>query len=221
MDNNEFMLREVFLLRKKYFYSALGCFVAFALWTLAVCTIDVQPIGPQGSLVGLADINRAFHTLTGVHWTLYAVTDWLGLVPAAVAVGFAVFGLLQWIQRKNLWKVDRSILILGAFYLAVMAAYLGFEYVVVNFRPVLINGYLEASYPSSTTMLVLCVMPTAAIQLRDRIKNPVVRVLVLAAIAVFSASMVMGRLISGVHWLSDITGGLLLSAGLVLMYAAC
>ena len=99
-----------------------------------------------------------------------------------------------------------------------IAAYIFFEINVFNYRPVLINGYLEASYPSSTTMLVMCVMPTALMQLNNRIKNQILRWCVASVITAFTMFMVLGRLISGVHWLSDIIGGALLSAGLVLLY---
>ena len=151
---------------------------------------------------------------------LYTVTDWLGLVPIALGLGFALLGLVQWIKRKHLLKVDRSILVLGGFYILVMAAYLFFESFVINYRPVLIEGILEASYPSSTTMLVMCVMPTAVMQFRRRIKNAVLWQWVSLVMTAFTVFMVVGRLISGVHWLTDIIGGLLLSAGLVMIYDA-
>jgi undecaprenyl-diphosphatase len=151
---------------------------------------------------------------------LYTITDWLGLVPIGVAFGFAVFGLVQWVGRKSLFKVDRSILALGGFYIIVLAMYIFFEIVVINYRPVLIDGYLEVSYPSSTTMLVMCVMPTAMMQLHARIKSDVFRRCVLISIAAFTAFMVIGRLASGVHWLTDIIGGALVSAGLVITYAS-
>ncbi len=199
-------------------YLAAGMLAAFVLWTGLVCFVDVRPIGPQGSAVGFAGVNGFVHELTGVHMALYAVTDWLGLVPVGVAAGFGAMGLVQWIKRKHILKVDRSILALGGFYLAVMAAYAFFEGVVVNYRPVLIGGALEASYPSSTTVLVLCVMPTAAMQLKVRIKNGIWRRCALAAIAAFTGFMVVGRLVSGVHWVTDIIGGVLLSTGLVLLY---
>lgn len=205
---------------KKRFIIAAGLLAAFVLWTVAVCVVDVQPIGPDGSSVGFAAINGFVHKLTGVHWSLYTITDWLGLVPIAVCFGFGVLGLIQWIKRKRISAVDKSILALGGFYILVMAVYILFEYVVINRRPVLIDGFLEASYPSSTTMLVLCVMPTAMMQLHDRIRNKIANRIVLLAISAFTVFMVVGRLVSGVHWVSDIIGGILLSAGLVLLYAA-
>ena len=193
---------------------------AFFLWTATIQFIDVQTIGPQGSSVGFATLNGFVHNLTGVHMYLYTITDWLGLVPLAFVMGFALLGLVQWIKRKYLLKVDYSILVLGGFYIVVMAVYVLFEVFVVNYRPVLIGGILEASYPSSTTMLVMCVMPTAIMQFNARIKNNILKRFVASAITVFVVFMVICRLLSGVHWFTDIIGGALLSAGLVMMYRA-
>ncbi|MGM9618323.1 MAG: phosphatase PAP2 family protein [Oscillospiraceae bacterium] len=203
---------------RHHFSITAGLLAAFVLWTIAVRRMDVQAIGPKGSSVGFAALNGFVHNLTGVHWTIYTITDWLGLVPLCFALGFALLGLRQLIQRRSLLKVDRSLLVLGGFYLLVMAAYLFFETFVINYRPVLINGCLEASYPSSTTMLVMCVMPTAMMQLHDRIRSKTVRKVILGILAAFTAFMVIARLISGVHWLTDIVAGTLLSAGLVMLY---
>ena len=207
-------------IRKKMFFMGAGFLGAFVLWTVLVSYVDVRAIGQNASSVGFATLNGYVHNLTGVNMFLYTITDWLGLVPIGVTFGFAVFGLVQWVGRKSLFKVDRSILALGGFYIIVLAMYIFFEIVVINYRPVLIDGYLEASYPSSTTMLVMCVMPTAMMQLHARIKNDVFRRCVLISIAAFTAFMVIGRLASGVHWLTDIIGGALVSAGLVITYAS-
>ena len=203
---------------KKTFYIGLCMLAVFVLWTIIICFVDVKAVGPNGSAVGLAAINQFVHKLTGVHMVLYNLTDWLGLVPLVTVLCFALTGLVQWVKRKRLIQVDRAIFLLGGFYLVVMTIYVFFEIFIVNYRPVLINEMLEASYPSSTTMLVLCVMPTAAIELNDRIKQRWLRQCSIAVIILFTAFMVISRLISGVHWFTDILGGILLSAGLVLIY---
>lgn len=200
------------------FGMGISLLAVFALWTVAVGVIDVAAIGPEGSSVGFATLNRFVHKLTGVHMLWYTVTDWLGLVPVFVAMGFAILGLVQWIRRKDIRQVDFSILVLGGFYIAVIGAYMLFEKVVINYRPVLINGYLEASYPSSTTLLVLCIMPTAMMQFAQRLKQKWLKHCVSALITVFILFMVTGRLLSGVHWFTDIIGGILLSGGLVMLY---
>ena len=205
---------------QRNFCIATCMILAFLLWTVVIQFVDVQAIGPQESSVGFATINQFVHNLTVVHMSLYTITDWLGLVPLGFVMGFALLGIIQWIKRKHFLKVDYNILILGGFYIVVMSVYVLFEMLVVNYRPVLINGYLEASYPSSTTMLVMCVMPTAIMQFNARIKNNVLKQCVTYAITVFIVFMVIGRLISGVHWFTDIIGGALLSTGLVLMYRA-
>lgn len=203
---------------QKDFCIAICILLAFLLWTVAIQFIDVQAIGPQESSVGFATINQLVFNLTGVHMSLYTITDWLGLVPLMFVMGFGTLGLIQWIKGKHLLKVDYNILILGGFYIVVMAVYVLFEMVVVNYRPVLIGGILESSYPSSTTMLVMCVMPTAIMQFNARIKNNVLKRSVASAIIAFIVFMVIGRLVSGVHWFTDIIGGALFSTGLVLLY---
>ena len=205
---------------RRLFFVGASLLAEFVLWTVLIRFVDVQAIGPQESSVGFAMLNGYVHSLTGENMSLYVITDWLGLVPIGVAFGFAVLGLVQLIKRKSLFKVDLSILVLGGFYIVVMAVYVLFEMVVINYRPILIDGYLEASYPSSTTMLVMCVMPTAMMQLRTRIKNKVFSWCVMVAIATFVAFMVIGRLVSGVHWITDIIGGALFSAGVVMIYKA-
>ena len=204
-------------IKKGYLISA-GLFIAFVVWTVLISIVDVRAIGPNGSLVGFGGLNGWFHGLTGANMSLYVITDWLGLVPFGVAFVFAVMGLSQWIKRKDLLKVDGSIIALGCFYIAVIAVYVFFEAVVINYRPILIGGILEASYPSSTTMLVMCVMPTAMMQVSKRVKNKAMKYLLIILISIFTVFMVVGRIISGVHWLSDIIGGALISAALVLAY---
>ena len=205
-------------MKRKNLYIAVCLLVAFTVWTVLVQFVNVQPIGPNGSKVGFATVNTFVGELIGVHMTLNIITYWMGLVPLILALGFAGLGLAQWMKRKDIRKVDYSILVLGGFYIVVMAVYFLFEVVVINYRPVLIEGFLEASYPSSTTMLVLCVMPTAAMQFNSRIKHMTLRNIIAASIMAFTVFMVIGRLLSGVHWFSDIIGGILLSTGLIQLY---
>lgn len=200
-------------------FSIMGIFfILFVIWTLAVSYIDVGAIGPLNSKVGFATLNGFFHNLTGTHMSIYLITDWLGLVPVFIMFGFAILGLIQLIKRRSLFKVDKDILLLGVFYFILFVAYISFEMFAINYRPVLIDGFLEASYPSSTTLLVLCVMPTAIMQFNRRISNQKLKDIIKYVFIIFSAFMVIGRLISGVHWLSDIIGSLFLSATLVMFY---
>ena len=200
--------------------AAIVLLVLFVLWTWAVSTVDVRPIGPGGSRVGLASLNEAFHGWTGVHMGLYLATDWLSLVPVGCVLGFGALGLVQLVRRRSLLRVDRDLLTLGVFYVVLLGAYLFFEEHIVNWRPVLIEGVLEASYPSSTTLLVTCVMSTTFMQVARRVRSCMARRAVQLSVAAFVLLMVGARMVCGVHWLSDVVGGLLLSAGLVLAYRA-
>ena len=196
----------------------IALLTAFALWTVLIKHIDVQNAGPNGTEIGFAAFNVWFHRLTGVHMLIYTITDWLGLVPIIICMCFGMLGLVQLVKRRSLLKVDTDILLLGAYYVVVILGYLLFEMVPINYRPVLINGNLEASYPSSTTLLVLSVMPTLKYQSDRRIANPMTRKAIVLFVIVFSSFMVIGRLISGVHWATDIIGSVFLSSGLFMVY---
>ena len=205
---------------KRKFLIGFGFLVAFIIWTLLLLFVDVNTIGAKNTTVGFSTLNGFFHNLIGTNMLLYVITDWLGLIPIAVALCFATLGLTEWIKRKSLLKVDENLFVLGGFYIVVIFVYALFETVTINYRPILINGYLEGSYPSSTTLLVTSVMPTAIMQLNERIKNSKLKRTLTSLITAFISFMVMGRIISGVHWISDIIGGLLFSISINLIYSA-
>ena len=150
--------------------------------------------------------------------TIYTITDWLGLVPIGICLCFGVLGCIQAIKRRSLLRVDPDILLLGLYYILVILAYLVFEIIPVGYRPILIGGALEASYPSSTALLVLSVMPTLKLQIDRRTDNSLMRNVTGLFVIAFSAFMVIGRLIAGVHWATDILGAVFLSTGLYLLY---
>ena len=193
---------------------------AFALWTVLVQCVDVQPVGQNGTNVGFATFNVWFHGITGVHMGIYTVTDWLGLVPIVVCLCFGALGAVQLVRRRSLLRVDADLLLLGAYYIVVILCYLVFEMVPINYRPIPIDGIMEASYPSSTTLLVLSVMPTLKFQVDRRTKGSAVRGVTTTFVVAFSALMVLGRLIAGVHWATDIVGAVLLAAGLFALYTS-
>ncbi|MBQ3864874.1 MAG: phosphatase PAP2 family protein [Clostridia bacterium] len=205
-------------IRKKELLAGIVLLSVFVLWTVLIRHIDVQNAGPIGTEIGFATVNVWFHRLTGVHFMVYTITDWLGLVPVIVCMCFGVLGFAQLVKRRSLWKVDSDILLLGAYYVVVILGYLLFETVPINYRPILLEGNLEASYPSSTVLLVLTVMPTLKHQSDRRIAKPVARKAITVFVIVFSAFMVTGRLIAGVHWITDIIGSVFLSSGLFMIY---
>ena len=205
---------------KKLLILGIALLVMFAIWTWLVQCVDVQPAGPGGTEIGFATFNCWFHSITGVHMAIYTITDWSGLVPILVCMAFGGMGLTQLIKRKSLFKVDRDLIFLGIYYVVVIWGYLIFEMIPINYRPILIDGILEASYPSSTTLLVLSVMPTLIFQVNRRSANPVLKEIVRGLTVLFSAFMVIGRLIAGVHWFTDIVGAVILSTGVYCLYKA-
>lgn len=215
-----YIIKEIggIIMKKKHFYIALISLIIFIVYTILVKNVDTDNVGPNDSIVGFSHINNFFHNITSTNFLLYEVTDWAGIVPIIIGFIYGFVGLIQWIKRKNIFKVDSNILSLGIFYLMTLGVYIFFEYVVINRRPVLISGYLEASYPSSTTMLVLCFMITSINQTNKYCIKTQNRVILKIIQALFIIFMVIGRILSGVHWLTDIVGGIIISISLINIY---
>jgi len=205
-------------MKKREIMTLVSLYAIFIIFTIIVKAVDVQAIGPMGSEVGLASLNRLMLNSGNINQTLYKITEVLGYISLLVCVFFGIVGLLQIIQRKSIKKVDPDILLLGGFYIVVLAFYALFEKVIINYRPVIMDEGLEASYPSSHTMLVVCVMSTAIIQIGGRISDVRLKNVLKAAAIVVTGIMVAGRLLCGVHWLTDIIGGILLSLALIYTY---
>ena len=201
--------------KRKDIFVCGGLFAVAIIYTILVKYIDVQAIGPKDSLVGFATINKFIFNLTGVNMVWYSITDWLGFVPLIIAFIYAMIGLVKMIKRKNILKVDKEILGLGVFYIIVIGLYILFETYIINYRPTLMDGILEASYPSSHTLLSVCICGSSLMINKYLFKNKnffkVENIISILSILV----IVIGRFISGVHWFTDIIGAILISIALL------
>lgn len=191
-----------------YIFASL--FIFFSLW---IRLFDVQPVGPESSSIGFAGLNVAVHELFGMHLFWYKLTQLLGVTAIAVAAVFAVVGFIQLVQRKSLLKVDKKILMLGVIYILVILLYVLFEKVPFNYRPVVLDPAegLEPSYPSTHTMIILTIFGTAIGVIGDYLKNTKLVLLLKIICLVIMAVTIVGRLICGVHWFTDIAGGVIIS----------
>ena len=182
--------------------------------------VDVAPIGADGTSIGLSHLNQFVFDLFGVNILWYNITDWLGVAAVLTGFVFAVTGLVQLIKRRSLLKVDREILSLGGLYIVVIGLYLFFENVIINYRPIIMpdNTSPEASFPSSHTMLVCVIMGSAAMLINRYIRNKPLNRILRAVCYVIIGVTVVGRLIAGVHWFTDILGGILISVTLLSLY---
>lgn len=205
---------------KKNFMIAGGLLFVFILFTVAVMKVDVAAIGPKDSLVGLSKINDFMFKKLGTHPIWDMITEVLLVTAFLIVLLFGVIGIKQLIERKSLWKVDHGILLLAVFYVFLAAFYELFEVAVVNYRPILEDGELAASFPSSHTMLICSIVGSAMVLFDRMLTNKVVRNAVEIIGGIILILAVMGRLLAGVHWFTDILGGVLLSAALVMFYDA-
>ena len=203
--------------KKRNFFISTILILLAVVFTILVKVVDVKQVGVNGTSIGFATLNQFVFKTTGVNMIWYHITDWLGLVPIFMAMAYALLGLVQLIKRKSLFKVDKEIIILGLFYIIVISIYIFFEKVIVNYRPILMNGFLEASYPSSHTLMTICLCGSSIIVNKKMFNNKITKLMnILSLIIIFIT--VIGRLISGVHWFTDIVGGIFISIALLMTF---
>jgi len=198
--------------------SSIILFCLFVVYTVLVKVVDVMPIGPENSEVGFASINGVFAKTFTYNGFWYQLTEYLGYMAIGVCLAFALLGLLQLIKGKSFKAVDKEIWVLAGFYVVVIAFYVLFEVLVINYRPIILEEGLEASYPSSHTVLAVSVFLSAVYEFETYIKNRNLKLTLQAVVIILAVLMVVGRMLSGVHWISDIIGGCLLAVSLVLMF---
>ena len=206
---------------KKKTIAAGICFFLFLILIVAVKTVDVQAIGPEGTSIGLAGVNGSIHEAIGMQMIWYRITNYLGILSILIGICFACLGLFQLIRRKSLLKVDREILVLGGLYVILAILYILFEFFVISERPVILPGdeHVEASFPSSHTMLAFVILGSAVLMLGKYIHKERLCSILQAVFGVLILVAVFGRLLSGVHWFTDILGGILISAVLLFLFA--
>ncbi len=202
---------------KKNIIIAGGFTLLSIIYTLLVKFVDVKPIGPNGSEVGFAALNKAIHNLLGSNMTIYKISEVLGYLVMLLVVIYGCIGLYQLIKRKSLLKVDKEIIKLGCFYVLMLVVYVLFEKIEINYRPVLMDGVLEASYPSSHTILALCICFSSLITSKKYFNKQYIKKINLVTI-ILTGLVLLLRIISGVHWISDIIGGVIISLTLVSYY---
>lgn len=204
--------------RRKLFLSTFILFILAVVYTLLVMKYDVQSIGPEGSKVGFAGINGVIHNLLPYNDTWYKITKYLGVVPFLYCAFYGLQGIIQLIKYKSIKKVDKRLIYLGVFYVVMLALYILADKIVINYRPILEDGVLESSYPSSHTLLAVCVCASSLLISKYYIKDTKMLKIFDCITYILMIVLVVGRLISGVHWLTDILGGIIISTFLVYLY---
>lgn len=204
-------------MKKKNIIISIALILLSIIYTMLVKNIDLKPIGPNESIVGFADINKLFANLIGTNMTIYKITEYIGLIPFIIALMYVFAGLRQLVQRRSLLKVDKEIYILGLFYLLVLGIYIFFEKNIINYRPVLIDNVLEASYPSSHTLMSICICISSVIINKKIFHNKIANLENIISI-ITMILIVFGRAISGVHWFTDILGGIIISTTLLVIF---
>lgn len=204
----------------KYLFPVISALL-FILLTVLLLTVDKAKVGSAGSDVGLSHFNVAAYEFLGGNTSWYEITEVTGYLAIASCGIFVIAGLFQLISRKSLFKVDKEIFAVGGLYVVTGALYVLFGKITVNCRPVFAPGETapESSFPSSHTLLSIVIMGSMIMLIKRYVKNKTLRYILTAVCAAVAVITVAGRLLSGVHWFTDILGGAILAAFLLSVFS--
>lgn len=203
---------------KKSLSITIGFFAAFIIYTILTMLVDVRPIGPEGSSVGFAAINGPVHDALPYSETFDKITDIIMYSSFLTVFVWGVVGVIQLVQKKSLKEVDSRLYVLLLFYVITVIIYVLFDKVPINYRPVILDEGLEPSYPSTHNLMTLAFFGFTIVNLKIMdIKKKSAKILIIG-LGVLCVLMPVLRLLAGVHWLTDIIGGIILSIALVMAY---
>lgn len=204
-------------MKKRNLIISILLLISSIIFIVLLKNIDIKCDAVNNSCIGFATLNQFIFNKIGVNMVWYIITDCLGIIPILISMVYAFIGLKQLIKRKSIRKVDKEIIILGMFYIVVISTYILFEKYIVNYRPILMDNYLEASFPSSHTLMTIYLCGSSIIINKKLFKNTFTKIVNVISLFIIIITII-GRLISGVHWFTDIVGGMLISSFLLMLF---
>ena len=201
-------------------------FALFFAYTCACLMVDVAQFAPQSvngdaiestqtTDIGFQKLNLSVHNALGFRQVFYRLSEYIGYLALLAGACIGLIWLLRLIKTKKLLGVDAGLNAAIAAMALMVVFYVLFEALKLNFRPVILDDGLEASYPSSHTLLGCVVFGCAAMVSADIFKDKGLARSVSALCYIIAAVLTLFRALSGVHWISDIIGGVILSAAIL------
>jgi undecaprenyl-diphosphatase len=208
-------------LQGKIISSATNFFV-FLCMIFWVKFLDVAAIGPENTSIGFSTINWWLHNLTGVNMTWYKVSNITGYLAIAFALAVWIIAIIQLIKRKSFAKIDKEIAWASILYIVLALVYFFFKVVVINYRPIIMPGdlHVEGSFPSSHTLFAWTIYTSLIFLIKKYVTKKNLKVILEILVWLIIAVTLVGRILSGAHWGTDILGGILIGNALVIGYSA-
>lgn len=204
-------------MKKRYLIISCASLLLFLLFLIMLYTVDVKNIGAGVTKVGLCFINNhSFMASNASMWD--KISDVCMYLGIGVIGALFILGVVQLIQRKNILKVDKEILVFGCLVVLMIIIWLFFDKVlIVNNRPILVDGKVECSFPSTHIMITSFALLSGSYYLFKKINKKHLTIIMYVASAIIVTICFLGRVLSGMHFLTDAVCGLLM--GLFLFFS--
>lgn len=199
-----------------WWLTAVCCTILFLVLTVSLLLVDVQSAGAQ--TVGWASLNFWWHDLISVQHGWHIVSNIVATVTLLALCAMVVWQFIIMLRGKSFRAFLKQWLAFDITVILLVLCYVLFQIVVVNYRPIMIDGMAEVSYPSSHILLFATLLPLIVCECWHNVPSKVWRRVIAVSALVLMVVGIVARALCGYHWLTDSVGALLLSAALVAWY---
>ena len=209
-------------MRKKLKYSIIilgiiGLVNLFFVFLLKVANVKLT--GTYNTSIGLGSINLKLRDLIGTSKAFDIISTIILVIAFLIVAAEIALAIYELVKRKDIEKLDNEIWALSVTYAALAFIFAVFNYaLIINVRPVVIDGKLESSYPSTHVLVSLTVFLTGITMTSYLVKDKKLKLGIDIALIALSVLVVITRMLSGKHWFTDIIGGILASGFLYWMH---
>lgn len=185
-------------------------FIIFIL-TILVKTVDIYYNVITKSNIGLYSLNKLFLNNNEFQF-LKIISEIIFIICLLIIVIIGAMLIINYIKTKAINKKQKNFLI----YLFILfIIWVLFDKVlIINYRPIVVDGKIEGSYPSTHIMVITYTLLSLSYLLENKVNQKMKYILSI----IFILITFSGRVLSLMHWFTDGLCGLLVGLTFYLLF---
>lgn len=175
------------------------------IFTILVSFVDVKIFNVTNTKIGLYSLNKIFLVNSINSNYINIISNGIFLICLLVIILMLLLITFEYFKTK---KINKNNLNFFIHFLIMVLIWIIFDKIlIINYRPILINGNIEGSYPSTHVMVSTFVLLFLSDQLKKIFKNDKIFYIISIGLIIIQS---ISRILLTMHWFTDIIGGLLI-----------
>lgn len=175
------------------------------IFTILVSFVDVKIYNVTNTEIGLYSLNKIFLVNSINSNYINIISNGIFLICLLVIILMLLLITFEYFKTKKINKNNLNFII--HFLIMVLIWIIFDKILIINYRPILINGNIEGSYPSTHVMVSTFVLLFLSDKLKKIFKNDKIFYIISIGLIIIQS---ISRILLTMHWFTDIIGGLLI-----------